>query len=111
MNSTPFEGGLEGALVEDAVNPGSIFTNALLAGLREGAADVDNDGLVSVDEAYNYAFNQVRARGAAQTPQRWLSGGRGTSFSRETRTGGQSSPRPSLRHCSRRSTAHIRMCA
>jgi Tol biopolymer transport system component len=56
---------------------GSIFTAALLAGLRDGSADRDGDGFVTVDEAYAYAYQQVRASGAAQTPQRWLSGGEG----------------------------------
>lgn len=57
--------------------PGSVFTAALLAGLRDGSADRDGDGLVTVDEAYAYAYEHVRASGAAQTPQRWLSGGEG----------------------------------
>ena len=57
--------------------PGSVFTAALLAGLRDGSADRDGDGFVTVDEAYAYAYQQVRATGAAQTPQRWLSGGEG----------------------------------
>lgn len=57
--------------------PGSIFTAALLAGLRDGSADRDGDGFVTVDEVYEYAYEQVRASGVAQTPQRWLSGGEG----------------------------------
>ena len=32
---------------------------------------------MTVDEAYAYAYQQLRASGAAQTPQRWLSGGEG----------------------------------
>ena len=56
---------------------GSVFTAALLDGLRDGRADRDGDGFVTVDEAYAYAYQQVRASGAAQTPQRWLSGGEG----------------------------------
>jgi hypothetical protein len=62
---------------QDSPAPGSIFTAALLAGLRDGSADVDGNGFVTVDEAYAYAYKQVRASGAAQTPQRWLSGGEG----------------------------------
>ena len=57
--------------------PGSVFTAALVAGLREGEADVDGDGYITVDEAYAYAYQRVRASGVAQTPQRWLSGGEG----------------------------------
>ena len=61
-----------------AANPsGSVFTAALVQGLRTGAADTDHDGLVSVDDAYAYVFDQVQAAGAAQTPQRWLYGAEG----------------------------------
>ena len=66
-----------GQPIPDSPAPGSIFTAALLAGLRDGSADRDGDGFVTVDEAYAYADQQVRASGAAQTPQRWLSGGEG----------------------------------
>ena len=54
-----------------------MFTAALVQGLRTGAADTDHDGLVSVDDAYAYVFDQVQAAGAAQTPQRWLYGAEG----------------------------------
>ena len=43
-----------------------MFTAALVRGLRTGAADTDHDGLVSVDEAYTYVFDQVKADGAAR---------------------------------------------
>ena len=55
-----------------AAAAGSVFTAALVQGLRTGAADTDHDGHVSVDDAYAYVFDQVQAAGAAQTPQRWL---------------------------------------
>jgi hypothetical protein len=51
---------------------GSVFTAALVEGLRTGAADTDRDGCVYVDDAYAYVFDQVKAAGVAQTPQRWL---------------------------------------
>jgi bifunctional DNase/RNase len=57
--------------------PGSVFTVALLEGLRTGAADADQDGFVSVSEAYAYAYARVRENGSAQTPQRWVYGGEG----------------------------------
>lgn len=45
-----------------------IFTYYLLKGLK-GPADADNDGLVSVDEAYRYVTNHVpRATGQEQHP-------------------------------------------
>ncbi len=37
---------------------GSYFTHHLLVGLR-GASDTNRDGLVTVDEAYRYAYNQT----------------------------------------------------
>ena len=72
-----FEGSLDGPVAEGTTAPGSVFTTALLAGLRDGAADSNGDGHVSVDEAYDYAYREVRAQGVAQTPQRSLSGGEG----------------------------------
>ena len=62
---------------QTAPGTSSVFTAALLAGLRDGRADQDQDGFVSVDEAYAYAYQQVRASGVPQTPQRHLSGGQG----------------------------------
>ena len=46
----------------------SVFTSAVVDGLRGGAADLDGDGLVSVDELYDYVHEQVRRRVPAQTP-------------------------------------------
>ena len=37
---------------------GSYFTHNLLVGLR-GAGDANNDGQVTIDEAYRYAYNQT----------------------------------------------------
>ncbi|MEV0675535.1 caspase family protein [Actinosynnema sp. NPDC050436] len=52
---------------------GSVFTAALVEGLRTGAADRDNTGYVTVEDAFRYAADQVRrVDGSAQTPQRWL---------------------------------------
>jgi prophage antirepressor-like protein len=56
---------------------GSVFTAGLVEGLRTGDADANRDGYVSVDEAYDFAYRYVLSSGAAQTPQRWLSGGEG----------------------------------
>jgi hypothetical protein len=57
---------------------GSVFTSALVKGIRSGAADADADGYISVDDAYTYAFDQVREAGGSQTPQRWLYGAEGS---------------------------------
>jgi hypothetical protein len=74
-NATEYS--FEGEPTDPAATAGSVFTGALVAGLRTGAADLDHDGFVSVDDAYAYAFDQVKAAGAAQTPQRWLYGAEG----------------------------------
>ena len=49
---------------------GSFFTHFLVTGLR-GAADVDNDRLVTLGEAYRFAFDETLARteGSAGGPQ------------------------------------------
>ena len=76
--STATEYSFEGEPTDAAITPaGSVFTTALVQGLRSGAADTDHDGHVSVDDAYAYVFDQVQAAGAAQTPQRWLYGAEG----------------------------------
>ena len=67
----------EGSPTPHSASPGSVFTSALAAGIRTGAADRDDDGWVTVDDAYVYAFDEMRAAGAEQTPQRWLYGAEG----------------------------------
>ncbi|MGH3287111.1 MAG: caspase, EACC1-associated type [Streptosporangiaceae bacterium] len=77
--STATEYSFEGEPADEAITPaGSVFTGALVRGLRTGAADTDHDGYISVDDAYAYVFDQVQAAGAAQTPQRWLYGAEGS---------------------------------
>jgi caspase domain-containing protein len=50
----------------------SLFTHFLVQGLRTGDADLDGDGLISVDELYTYAHQQVSRRTNAQTPSKWV---------------------------------------
>lgn len=64
---------------------GSVFTSALIEGIRTGQADADKDGTISVDDAYAYAFDQVRGTGTQQTPQRWLYGAEGSIILARTR--------------------------
>jgi Caspase domain len=85
--STATEYSFEGEPTDAATQTGSVFTAALVHGLRTGAADTDHDGHVSVDDAYAYVFDQVQASGAAQTPQRWLYGGEGTILLARSPTG------------------------
>jgi outer membrane protein assembly factor BamB len=48
----------------------SVFTFALVEGLRTGQADRDGDGLISVDELYAYVFDRVREATPHQTPEK-----------------------------------------
>ena len=109
--SAATEYSFEGDPTDTAVPAGSVFTAALVQGLRTGAADTDHDGHVSIDDAYAYVFDQVQAAGAAQTPQRWLYGAEGRILLARSPAGpaiipaslpeslqaGPDSPRPSIR--------------
>jgi hypothetical protein len=55
----------------------SVFTGALVEGLHSGDADRDGDGVVSVSELYDYAFDVVRGKEARQTPTLWTYGAEG----------------------------------
>ncbi|MEV4680002.1 caspase, EACC1-associated type [Streptomyces kurssanovii] len=56
----------------------SVFTSAVVQGLRDGSADLDGDGLVSVDELYDYVHEQVRQRISGQTPTLSVDSAQGT---------------------------------
>ena len=49
---------------ESAVLKGSVFTHFLLAGLQ-GDADANSDGVVTVDEIYQYIYRHSKLRGIA----------------------------------------------
>ncbi|MEO7193482.1 MAG: ABC transporter substrate-binding protein [Pseudonocardiaceae bacterium] len=55
----------------------SEFTDAVVRGLVTGAADLDGDGQVSVDELYRYVYDQVRRNTPDQTPTMSADGLRG----------------------------------
>ncbi len=48
----------------------SVFTSALVEGLATGDADRDEDGWVSLNELYDYVFEEVRKQNPHQTPSR-----------------------------------------
>lgn len=48
----------------------SLFTHFLIKGL-EGEADRDSDGRITVDELYDYAFEQIVTQSIKQTPGKW----------------------------------------
>ena len=45
----------------------SVFTSALVRGLRTGEADRDQDGQVALDELYDYIYDKVQAVTPSQT--------------------------------------------
>jgi hypothetical protein len=52
----------------------SVFTRALLKGIESGDADRDGDGLISIDELYDYTYDSVRAVTPNQSPSKWVLG-------------------------------------
>lgn len=68
----PVSGGTAGA----GEGP-SLFTGALVEGLRTGEADLDHDGEVGMSELADYVNERIRERTPHQTPQLWLFGTQG----------------------------------
>lgn len=56
-------------VIGDAQN--SLFTHFLIEGLKTGAADRDEDGVVTVDELYDYVREHVVNCTPRQTPHKW----------------------------------------
>jgi uncharacterized caspase-like protein len=83
----------EGDPVGGVTGP-SVFTSALVEGLRTGDADTDRDGYISVDDAYAYAYEKVIASGAGQTPQHWTIAGEGTIYLARSPAGLTITPAP-----------------
>ncbi len=54
---------------EDRELKHGVFTSYLLKGLKDWAADDDDDGIVTVDDLYKYTFNETKAKGL-QRPQK-----------------------------------------
>ncbi len=54
----------------------SIFTKFLVEGLQTGHADTDSDGLITLEEAYEYTYKSVRGTGL-QTPMSFNLGTQG----------------------------------
>lgn len=67
--STAFQYSLEGSDVLGEAQP-SLFTKHLIEGLSSGDADLNNDGIIDLDELYQYLHARTTQE-AHQTPQRW----------------------------------------
>ncbi len=49
----------------------SVFTTAMVRGLRTGDADRNQDGWIGLDELYDYVYDAVREATPHQTPGKW----------------------------------------
>nr|BFE28118.1 hypothetical protein GCM10010200_003690 [Actinomadura rugatobispora] len=50
----------------------SVFTSAVIQGLRTGEADLNGDGRVTIDELYEYAYGRIRETTSNQTPTKFV---------------------------------------
>jgi hypothetical protein len=76
--SSAMEYAFEGnELTDTQVQSPSVFTSALVEGLKTGDADRDQDGLVALDELYDYVYERVRVATPNQTPGNWVFGVQG----------------------------------
>ncbi|HEU4398348.1 MAG TPA: caspase family protein, partial [Actinomycetota bacterium] len=66
--SNAMEYAFEGDELSMEAGQPSVFTSAVVEGLRTGQADLDGDGWVSVDDLYEYVYEQVRETTPHQTP-------------------------------------------
>jgi formylglycine-generating enzyme required for sulfatase activity len=67
-DSTQFAWEGDKIIGDETVN--SLFTHFLVKGL-EGEADEDGDGKITVDELYDYVYEQIVSRTPKQTPGKW----------------------------------------
>lgn len=58
----------------------SVFTRYLVEGLRTGAADLDGDGLINIDELYEYVYGRVLSVSSKQTPAKFADRQQGAIF-------------------------------
>ncbi len=80
-SSSAMEYAFEGAQLTDSRKPTpSLFTGALVEGIRTGEADRDQDGQVALHELYDYVHDKVRQQTPNQTPSKWEFGVQGDLF-------------------------------
>jgi hypothetical protein len=64
----------EGGALKEGQPPASHFTRVLVEGLETGAADVDYDGKITVDELMRYLESGLQKAGSPQRPTKWIFG-------------------------------------
>lgn len=65
-------------LGDDLKNSGtSVFTRYLVEGVQNGEADIDQDGLVTVQELHSYIYERIKQQKLSQTPMIWTYQGKG----------------------------------
>ncbi len=47
----------------------SVYTRYIVEGIETGAADTDDDGMISVDELHQYAYKKVQEAAPAMKPE------------------------------------------
>jgi chaperonin GroEL len=72
--SDRYEFAFEGDSVTDSAPRASAFTDVMIEGLSTGAADLNGDGRIDVDELFRYVHEGVVRRQPNQTPRKWASG-------------------------------------
>ncbi|MFD3683890.1 RDD family protein [Nocardiopsis sp. NPDC058631] len=93
--SNAMEYSFEGTeLADDHQVRASVFTRVLAEGLTSGEADLDADGRVSINELYDYLYDQVRQENPHQPPSRRieLQGDVYLAHSKRSRTDGEGLP-------------------
>lgn len=60
----------DGDVLRGTAEP-SRFTSVLVSGLASGEADVDQDGFVTVDDAYEFVRRRLADDGVPQDPRKW----------------------------------------
>lgn len=85
-----YERDLTNVLDVELVRP-ALFTGAIIRGLKTGEADKDGDGKISVNELYDYVFEQVQAAAPEQTPTMFWDRAEGTFYLARSPRGPRSS--------------------
>ena len=72
--SDRYEFAHEGDSIVDSTPHASVFTDVMIEGLSSGAADLDGNGRIDIDELFKYVYDGVLRRNPNQTPRKFTSG-------------------------------------